>query len=241
MNRRRFGLLAAAIAALAACARSLAAPESQQVYMSTLPNGLPSFSNEPTQLSDRLVMKWSAPPPRPRSAAEPIPARAVRGTVLLSDSARNGDTPAPRFSAANLLRDGLDAIIRAASAAYRVEAALISAVIEVESGFNPNARSAVGATGLMQLMPATAKRYGVRDAKDPVQNIDGGTRYLRDLLDLFNGDARLALAGYNAGEGAVLRHGRRIPPYAETQAYVPKVLSHYREHRLADANGEAGR
>jgi soluble lytic murein transglycosylase-like protein len=231
MNRRRFALVATGIAA---CGRSAAAPDSQ-VYMSTLPNGLPSYSNEATKLDDRLVMKWSEPPPRPRSAAEPIPAaRPVRGTVLLRDPARGASAaPAPRFSAASLLRDGLDAIIRAASLAYRVEAALISAVIEVESGFNPNARSAVGATGLMQLMPATAKRYGVRDARDPVQNIDGGTRYLRDLLDLFNGDARLALAGYNAGEGAVLRHGRRIPPYAQTQAYVPKVLSRYRAHRSA--------
>ncbi len=232
MNRRRFALLAAGIVA---SARSAAAPESQQVYMSTLPNGLPSYSNEATKLDDRLVMKWREPPPRPRSAAEPIPpARAVRGTVLLSDPARGASAaPAPRALAAGLLREGLDAIIRAASLAYRVEAALITAVIEVESGFNPDARSPVGATGLMQLMPATAKRYGVRNARDPVQNIDGGTRYLRDLLDLFKGDARLALAGYNAGEGAVLRHGRRIPPYAETQAYVPKVLSRYREHRLA--------
>jgi soluble lytic murein transglycosylase-like protein len=124
-------------------------------------------------------------------------------------------------------------IIARASRTYRVDSALIRAVIEVESNFNPNARSPAGALGLMQLMPATARRYGVRNARDPVQNIDGGTRYLRDLLDLFNGDARLALAGYNAGEGAVLRYGRRVPPFAQTQAYVPKVLARVREQRLA--------
>jgi soluble lytic murein transglycosylase-like protein len=239
MKRRRFVLLATGVALSARC---WGAADTHQVYMSTLPNGMPSFSNEPTQADDRLVMKWNAPPPRPPSAAEPMPARAVRSTVLLQKPARSGAATTPSsLSPTRLLRDGLDAVIRAASLAYRVEAALIRAVIDVESGSNPDARSPVGATGLMQLMPATAKRYGVRNARDPVQNIDGGTRYLRDLLDLFNGDTQLALAGYNAGEGAVLRHGRRIPPYAETQAYVPKVLSRYRQHRLADADGASGR
>ncbi len=204
--------------------------------MSTLPNGMPSFSNAPAQADDRLVMNWNAPPPRPPSAAEPIPAREVRSTVLLQQQqqpqpSRGGSQAS--LSPSELLRGGVDTIIRAASLAYRVEAALIRAVIEVESGFNPNARSPVGATGLMQLMPATARRYGVRNPRDPVQNIDGGTRYLRDLLDLFNGNQQLALAGYNAGEGAVLRYGSRIPPYAETQAYVPKVMTAYRQHRLA--------
>jgi hypothetical protein len=231
MNRRLFIVLVSGTAA----GRGMAAPDSQQVYMSTLPNGMPSFSNEATQSGDRLVMNWNAPPPRPPSAAEPIPAREVRSTVLLQQR-----QPSRGLSPAELLRGGLDTIIRAASLAYRVEAALISAVIEVESGFNPNARSAVGATGLMQLMPATARRYGVRDARDPVQNIDGGTRYLRDLLDLFKGDQQLALAGYNAGEGAVLRYGSRIPPYAETQAYVPKVMSRYRQHRLGGTDGADG-
>jgi soluble lytic murein transglycosylase-like protein len=225
MNRRAFIALAGGAAA---AGRSVAATDTMQVYMSTLPNGMPSFSNEPTQRDDRLVMNWNAPPPRPPSAAEPIPPREVRASVLLPRG-----QPARERLLPNVLHDGFNAIIQAAARAYRVEAALIRAVIEVESGFNPHARSAAGATGLMQLMPATARRYGVRNARDPVQNIDGGTRYLRDLLDLFQGNAQLAVAGYNAGEGAVLRHGSRIPPYAETQAYVPKVMSRYREQRSA--------
>lgn len=112
-----------------------------------------------------------------------------------------------------------------------VDAALVHAVITAESGYNPTAVSRAGAQGLMQLMPQTAARYAVRDAFDPRQNISGGTRYLRDLLHLFDNNVELAVAAYNAGENAVVRHGRRIPPYRETQAYVPKVLSLYRKYR----------
>ena len=108
-----------------------------------------------------------------------------------------------------------------------LDPALLQAVIRVESGFNPAAVSSKGAMGLMQLMPATAKRYGVGDALDPLQNIRGGTKYLKDLLQLFGQDIELVLAAYNAGENAVIRHGRRIPPYQETLNYVPKVMRHY--------------
>ena len=101
---------------------------------------------------------------------------------------------------------------------------LISAVIRAESGYDPRARSPKGAVGLMQLMPETAQRFGVRNIQDPAQNIRGGALYLKWLLDYFRGDLRLALAGYNAGEAAVVRAGYRIPPIAETVSYVPKVL-----------------
>ena len=119
-------------------------------------------------------------------------------------------------------------IIANAARANGIDAKLVHAVIRAESGYNENAISSRGAVGLMQLIPATALRYGVTNSYDPTENISGGTRYLRDLLKMFNGNIELALAGYNAGENAVIRAGNRIPPYPETMAYVPKVLSFYR-------------
>jgi soluble lytic murein transglycosylase-like protein len=121
--------------------------------------------------------------------------------------------------------------ILAAAKETRVDPALIHAVISVESGYNPSARSSAGAVGLMQLMPGTAKRYGVKNRLDPEQNIQGGARYLRDLQILFGDNLQLVLAAYNAGEQAVMKYGRRIPPYRETVAYVPKVLQFYRKYR----------
>jgi soluble lytic murein transglycosylase-like protein len=112
---------------------------------------------------------------------------------------------------------------------YGIDATLLHAVISTESGYNSLAVSRKGARGLMQVMPATAERYGVRPAELALAttNLRTGARYLADLLRLFDGDLTLALAAYNAGEQAVLRHGKRIPPYAETQAYVPRVLGTY--------------
>ena len=121
--------------------------------------------------------------------------------------------------------------VQAAAAETKVDAALIHAVIAVESGYNPSARSVAGAVGLMQLMPRTAKRYGVKNRLDPAQNIQGGARYLRDLKLMFGNNLPLVLAAYNAGENAVMRYGRRIPPYRETVAYVPKVMQQYRKYR----------
>ena len=123
--------------------------------------------------------------------------------------------------------------ILAAAKETRVDPALIHAVISVESGYNPSARSSAGAVGLMQLMPGTAKRYGVKNRLDPAQNIHGGARYLRDLQVMFDDNLQLVLAAYNAGEQAVMKHGMRIPPYRETAAYVPKVMQLYRKFRPA--------
>jgi len=121
--------------------------------------------------------------------------------------------------------------VMAAARAFQLEPALIHAVISAESGYNPLARSPKGAKGLMQLMPATARRYGVDNPLDPKQNIEGGSAYLRYLLTLFGNDLQLALAAYNAGEGAVMEYGHRIPPYRETTQYVPKVLSYYKRYK----------
>ncbi len=109
---------------------------------------------------------------------------------------------------------------------FDLDPALVFEVVRAESNFNPRARSHKGALGLMQLIPATARRFGVKDPFEPLQNLRGGMAYLQWLLRRFNGDLELTLAGYNAGEGAVERHGG-IPPYAETQAYVQKILRRY--------------
>jgi soluble lytic murein transglycosylase-like protein len=123
-----------------------------------------------------------------------------------------------------------DEHIRQAAALYQIPEELVRAVIKVESDFDPRAVSPANARGLMQLIPATADRMLVTDVFDPRQNIFGGVRYLRILANLFNGDLTLTIAGYNAGEGAVMRHGG-IPPYAETQEYVKRVLYYYRHYR----------
>jgi len=121
-----------------------------------------------------------------------------------------------------------DSIIEKAALSAAVEPNLLRAVIVVESGFNSRAVSKRGAVGLMQLMPATATRFGVSNPYDPKQNVHAGARYLKFLIDRFGQDIGLALAAYNAGEEAVDRNGGRIPPFAETMAYVPRVLKIYR-------------
>ena len=119
-------------------------------------------------------------------------------------------------------------LVRSAAKRHRIDPDLLHAVIRAESSYNPNAVSRAGAVGLMQLMPATAKRYGVRNRRDPVDNVNGGAHYLRDLLKMFHSNVRLAVAAYNAGENAVIKYGRKVPPYRETREYVNRVLRFYR-------------
>jgi len=133
-------------------------------------------------------------------------------------------------SASRLTASSIDGLIEAFAAEHSIDSALIRAVIRAESNFNHRAVSRKGAQGLMQLMPATIWRLSVGDAFDPHENIGAGVRYLRQLLDQFQGDLTLALAAYNAGENAVLRY-RGVPPYQETREYVRKVLSQYRRTR----------
>lgn len=131
-----------------------------------------------------------------------------------------------------LKAEDLSADIRKAAQRHRLPYYLLHAMITVESSYRVHAISPAGAQGLMQLMPATAERFGVEDVFDATENINGGSRYLAYLLSLFNGNLRLALAAYNAGENAVIRHGNRIPPYRETQNYVEKVLKTYQKYRF---------
>jgi soluble lytic murein transglycosylase-like protein len=250
---------AAAALLLAAGSVAASAQPSQPIYVSQpAGDGLPHYSDGPQRPGDRLVMYSMAPQvPRikPTLTTRPQPSmygvsqlrrgQGAEVTMSVAMWRRNPRTdtvlpplPLPATPPAALveppaaaLRGGvpIDAAIRSAASKFDIDEALIRAVIHVESRFNPKAVSPKGATGLMQLMPGTARRFGVADAKDPAQNIHGGTNYLRVLLDLFNGDLRLALAAYNAGEGAVLKYNRRIPPYEETQEYVQLVLGRYRQ------------
>lgn len=116
---------------------------------------------------------------------------------------------------------------------YGIDSALLHAVVTVESRYNPSARGPNGAAGLMQLMPGTAKRYGVENVYDPEQNLRGGAKYLRDLLEKFGSDVRLAIAAYQAGEMTVSRYQNSIPPFRTTMEYVSKVLDYYHQFRAA--------
>ena len=118
-------------------------------------------------------------------------------------------------------------IINTAAAKHSLDPRLLHAVIRAESAYNPNAVSHKGAVGLMQLMPQTAKRFGVKDRENPTENINGGARYLSELLKMFESDIKLAVAAYNAGEHNVIKYGNKIPPFNETRHYVAKVMKFY--------------
>lgn len=175
-------------------------PGVADIYRSVGPDGVISFTSRPTPGSKRVA--------RDRREVNPVPAR---------------DTSPERFHR-------FDVHIRQAATLYQIPVELVRAVIKVESDYDPRVVSHANACGLMQLLPATAERMLVTDIFDPRQNVFGGVRYLRILANLFNGDLELTIAAYNAGEGAVMRHGG-IPPFEETQKYVAKVLAYYRYYR----------
>ena len=148
---------------------------------------------------------------------------------LLVLSSQDRTASGDRYDSMLLAKAGqYDSIIEKAAQSASVEPNLLRAVIVVESGFNSRAVSKRGAVGLMQLMPATASRFGVSNLYDPRENVHAGARYLKFLMDRFGQNVRLALAAYNAGEDAVDRNGGQIPPFSETMAYVPRVLKIYR-------------
>jgi hypothetical protein len=158
------------------------------------------------------------------------PALRLMGTYRLlsrsaSYSSKNDVTKIINFTGAN--KELFSELIEQAAYRHQVDAKLVHAVIQTESAYNSSAQSPKGAVGLMQLMPDTARRFGVTDRNDPDQNVNGGTRYLKYLINLFNPNIDLAVAAYNAGENAVIRCNNSIPPYPETQNYVKQVLAIY--------------
>jgi len=202
-------LLRAVVICLAVACVANSPVSNANIYSFKDENGITHFSNMP-HLDRRYKLVYRIPTtgqyrPNAWSASSPSAVDISRLVPIINDAART----------------------------YGLDPKLVHAVIRAESGYNANAISSKGAIGLMQLIPATAQRYGVQDSYDPGQNIHGGTRYLRDLMKMFNGNLELAIAGYNAGENAVIRAGNRIPPYPETMAYVPKVLNFYRSPDLS--------
>lgn len=181
-----------------------------QISMGANPFGLGTFSGMPMEFEP---MTFSAP------KAPPVSWHAqTTDTPKLKDSSR---------TTSRMQATQYDEMIDKIAKEEGVDPKLIKAIIKQESGGDLKAISPVGAGGLMQLMPSTAKELGVKDRFDPEQNIRGGTKYIAQQLKTFNGDVKLALAAYNAGPGAVKKHGNTVPPYQETQKYVAKIMKNY--------------
>jgi hypothetical protein len=193
------------------------------------------FTDAPMEKSSGYRLVWQKQRIEPQVVAH----EGLRGRATARQKKPEAGVSAFKGSwmsdAARENRDLYGKMIDEAARKVKLRPELLHAVVMAESRYDPNAESDAGAQGLMQLMPATAERYGVSNRLDPRQNVKGGSRYLRDLLKMFRFNLNLALAGYNAGENAVIRHGNKIPPYDETQGYVRKVLGYYQENRIRSA------
>jgi len=210
--QRRCAVLAGLLA-LATGVQPLQAA-SDSIYIYKRPDGTRLITDHEHANPDlRLIRHYGIHVPRGKGTHSAY--SKSRKTVTIR-SRRSTYTPRPTVSR-------FDELIAKKSEKHGVDSALVKAVVQIESAYDASAVSSKGATGLMQLMPATAARFGVNNRKNPSQNVDGGVRYLKHLLQLFSDDIRLALAAYNAGENAVLRYDD-IPPYPETIDYVDKVL-----------------
>ncbi|MBF0271278.1 MAG: lytic transglycosylase domain-containing protein [Magnetococcales bacterium] len=221
-------------------------PAVADIYTFTDSNGVIHLTDRPLGPEYRLLISSPKEPKKPKGlAARPqdkrnksltTPANSLSASRMIRYDGRNtgpkvvtfGSNTFPQYLSAS--NRSVAETIHDASMRYQIHSALIKAVIKTESDFNPLAVSPKGAVGLMQLMPGTAQDLGVMDPTDPASNIDGGVRYLRDLLGQFNNNLILSLAAYNAGPGAVKKFGNTVPPYEETQQYVAKVLHFYRAY-----------
>lgn len=223
-------------------------PSQADVYAYTDKNGVKHISDRKMDSRYKLVMRT---PKYKNSTRQKKPPRAV-GTLESDSSGWKLITPSNKSYTNYIVPSGVSSVklserhsqnrqrytrtIAQIAAQYGLDPHLIHAVISTESAFNPRAVSSAGAMGLMQLMPGTADRFGVKNAFDPTANIRAGSRYLRWLLEKFNNNLNLALAGYNAGENTVIRYGYKIPPYKETQNYVVKVREYYEYYRGQQIN-----
>lgn len=212
------------LAALGFCTR----PASAQITKFTSDEGRQFFVNAdaPNQPKPSAKLSFGGASLSPMSlvaAAKPAVAGGPHATIYLPSESSFAGKSRP---AMNVDRDGVEKVIREAADRHRIDPALVRAVIETESNWNIGAISRKGALGLMQLIPTTAQRFGVSNAFNPQQNVEAGVRYLKSLLERYNGNLDMALAAYNAGEGAVDRaHG--IPAFRETRSYVQKVQDAY--------------
>ena len=197
-------------------------------FTASLQSGVAALERRFANFTQELTRELAALERRFSAALRSIAGAARNADAQSSDQAcaAAAASPAPLSR-----RNPYDGIIRRAAARNRIDPELVSAVVRQESGFRADAVSEVGAVGLMQLMPSTAKDLGVTDSRDATQNVEAGTRLLRQLLDRYGGRVELALAAYNAGPAAVDRYGG-VPPYPETQSYVRAILAQYRESAL---------
>jgi len=213
---KRCSLLALVLFALSA------APCFADIYAYVDDQGRSHFSDVQVDARYRLYMKTKA------ATVEKTPAGESTAEVVVADAepAAAFERPVPLQA-----RKRYNEMIAKVAKEQAVDPALLHAVVTVESAYNARAKSPKGATGLMQLMPDTGKRFGAKNLLNPLENLRAGARYLRSLLELFDNNMRLAIAAYNAGEGAVMRSGNAVPNYPETRAYVPRVMDLYQRFR----------
>ncbi len=220
----KFGFMTAFALATAAWAAEAASPGMQVVYDAVLRNGFSIRHDHREKLQGVTRLYVAADP---NSGFVDVPTEEI-----VSVDRQEIPLPPPPPAAQAPTREDVDRWVNSASDQHRVDPDLIRSVIKAESGFNPRAVSPKGAQGLMQLMPSTASKLGVKDAFAPGENIEGGTRYLRDLLVLYNNDMAKALAAYNAGPQRVAQYNG-VPPYRETHAYVARVIKDFNRTKLA--------
>jgi soluble lytic murein transglycosylase-like protein len=220
-------------------------PALASVYSYTASNGTVNLSNLPADSRYTVLVPTPAiVQPEIRPIAQPVIATAILPATLPAIEVAILPTPQPASATAAepaakasppplriAQKVRYDKLVEKVARTYGLDSALLHAVISVESRYRSDAVSRRGAVGLMQLMPRTAKHYGVADPLDPLQNLHGGAKYLRYLLKTYKNDVSLALAAYNSGETAVAKYGNQIPPYRETKQYVPRVLGFYNKYR----------